>query len=275
MSVIRLISRLTPPEKESPSLKNAIAFTCAECTGLPPGYADPTLRTDSIVIMPYSQGPRYDGLCKYKHINRIYLEDRPFEVLFEIAAHAILDGYYREAVASFTSSLERFYEFAIRCFVKRHGIEPDVFSKSWNTVVKQSERQLGAFFYLWLSHFGTIPALLPTDKTTFRNKVIHQGLIPSREEAVSYGQVVLLLIRDQFGRLLEDYGNETLEIEQEDYDKVCEPFEEVYKIDGGSILHSANVGDMRPFDQHLEQLEKYIAYVQQHVDGGHAKRPTE
>jgi hypothetical protein len=32
-------------------------------------------------------------------------------VLFDIGANAVVDGYYREAITSFSASLERFYEY--------------------------------------------------------------------------------------------------------------------------------------------------------------------
>ena len=34
-----------------------------------------------------------------------------FELLFELGINALIDGYPREAVSSFASALERFYEF--------------------------------------------------------------------------------------------------------------------------------------------------------------------
>lgn len=56
----------------------------------------------------------YALTCPKGHRNVVVLQQQKFEVLFEIGAHAIEDGYYREAVSSFTASLERFYEFFVR-----------------------------------------------------------------------------------------------------------------------------------------------------------------
>ena len=44
--------------------------------------------------------------CSRSHETTAILQEQKFEILFDIGAHAILDGYYREAVSSFTSSLE-------------------------------------------------------------------------------------------------------------------------------------------------------------------------
>ncbi len=65
---------------------------------------------------------RYEFTCENGHTTVTVLQEQKFEVLFDLGAHAILDGYYREAVASFTSSLERFYEF----FIKAALFENDI-----------------------------------------------------------------------------------------------------------------------------------------------------
>lgn len=54
--------------------------------------------------------------CQKGHKNFVILQEERFETLFQIGANAIIDGYYREAVNSFTTSLERFYEFSIKVF---------------------------------------------------------------------------------------------------------------------------------------------------------------
>jgi hypothetical protein len=53
-----------------------------------------------------------------------------FEVLFDLAANAIVDGYYREAIASFAASLERFFEFFVHVACLKQGVEEDVFEKA-------------------------------------------------------------------------------------------------------------------------------------------------
>src|SRR5450759_1525283 len=91
---------------------------------------------------------RYELKCSFGHETTTVLQQQKFEILFEIGAHAILDGYYREAVSSFTSSLERFYEFAIRVFLEKSSKSDDLFQSCWSKVSSQSERQLGAFVFL-------------------------------------------------------------------------------------------------------------------------------
>lgn len=50
----------------------------------------------------------YEVVCRRGHSTVTLLQEEKYEVLFEIGVNAILDGYYREAVASFAASLERF-----------------------------------------------------------------------------------------------------------------------------------------------------------------------
>lgn len=138
---------------------------------------------------------RYEFTCEKGHTTVTVLQEQKFEVLFDLGAYAILDGYYREAVASFTSSLERFYEFFIKATLFEDGLEENVIAESWKKVSSQSERQLGAFVFLYLKCFGESPSLLRPKQVQFRNEVIHKGKIPSREEALKYGQEVLDTIR--------------------------------------------------------------------------------
>jgi len=133
------------------------------------------------------------------------LQQQKFELLFEIGAFAITDGYYREAVSSFTSSMERFYEFFIKVVFADKGIPETSVVDSWKKVTKQSERQLGAFIFLYTSEFGESPKVLVDKEVQFRNEVIHKGKIPSRQEALNYGQVVLDLVRPVLQKLNEKY----------------------------------------------------------------------
>ncbi|MGL5998259.1 MAG: hypothetical protein ACRC1I_17390 [Pseudomonas proteolytica] len=86
-----------------------LTLSCVQClqeNGRPGGASHIEVRDDGC----------YMATCLSGHRTVTVLQQHKFGVLFEIGAHAILDGYYREAVSSFTSSLERFYEYTIRRF---------------------------------------------------------------------------------------------------------------------------------------------------------------
>jgi hypothetical protein len=134
---------------------------------------------------------RNDGLynltCPQGHSSTTFLLNPKFEILFEMAAMTLLDGHYKEAVSSMSSSLERFYEFYINVILFKNGIKLEVFEKAWKLVDNQSERQLGAFLFIHLLENKTIEAI-DQKFIEFRNKVIHKGYIPSHDEVIQYGE---------------------------------------------------------------------------------------
>jgi len=125
------------------------------------------------------------------------LKKELFEILFESGANAFLDGYYREAVTSFATALERFYEFAIKVMMSKQEIDVRLFDDTWKLVKSQSERQLGGFIFCWLAMFQETPDLLKQNSATgvsFRNAVTHKGKIPTKEEAFNFGERIFNLI---------------------------------------------------------------------------------
>jgi hypothetical protein len=132
--------------------------------------------------------------CRRVHETVTCLQEQKFELLFDLAANAIVDGYYREAVSSFTSALECFYEFYVQVICEKSSISEDAFAATWKRVAAQSERQLGAFTFLYLIETGKPPGALSNTMISFRNDVIHRGKLPKKEEAVKYGQEILELI---------------------------------------------------------------------------------
>lgn len=133
-------------------------------------------------------------ICDKGHESSLIIAQQKHEILFEIAIHAIIDGYYREAISSFAASLERYYEFFIN--VISVDVSSKEFKKAWKQVSSQSERQLGSYIFTYLNAFRTSPNTLPQPLTTLRNNVIHKGHIPSREDAIKFGKAVAEIIYD-------------------------------------------------------------------------------
>ncbi len=129
--------------------------------------------------------------CDHGHRTFTIIQQEKFEILSEMAIRAIVDGYYRDAVASFAGALERLYEFFIRVASRKHGIDASVVALAWKQISNQSERQLGAFIGLYLVETGQPPNLLSQKQTSFRNTVIHQGTFPEQDETLQFGQAVL------------------------------------------------------------------------------------
>ncbi|MBP7471227.1 MAG: hypothetical protein KA782_09130 [Flavobacterium sp.] len=135
----------------------------------------------------------YEFVCSKGHRSLTQLQEQKFEILFDIASLALIDGYTKEAVSSYSSSLERFIEYCILVISLKNSVTIEYFSKTWKQMANQSERQLGAFLILCLQE--KIANRLEEPRSTFRNKVIHKGYIPSSKEAIDYGQYVLTFIQ--------------------------------------------------------------------------------
>jgi hypothetical protein len=141
-------------------------------------------RTDSV----------YRYTCERGHKTVIVFQQQLFEVLSEAAIQELADGYYREAIGTFVSCLERFYEFYWRTMAVADNISEEEAEKTWKLVSCQSERQVGMFVSAYLAHEGSAPKLLSVSSTERRSNVIDRGLIPTEEEAVSFGQEIFGLV---------------------------------------------------------------------------------
>jgi hypothetical protein len=193
------------------------------------------------------------------------LQQQKFEILFDIGANAILDGYYREAVSSFSSSLERFYEFCIKALCKKRYMKSDAVLMAWKNVSNQSERQLGAFIFLWASEFGQAPELLSSNDVGFRNKVIHKGKIPTKEESMKYGNKILAMIRPQIFKLKSDCDEQIGEMTTE-HVRSCSSLEEG-QVSGGTICEMTIINLIMAEEKHNSQtLEEALAGMSKRRD---------
>ncbi|SEJ81754.1 hypothetical protein SAMN04488058_12041 [Deinococcus reticulitermitis] len=141
----------------------------------------------------------------------LFVRKQKFEMLFDLGTRALLDGYAREAVASFAAALERFFEFYVKAFALERAAEQGgefgdaraVLDGTWRHVASQSERQLGMFALAYLLREGREPAFLDSKSlgADFRNRVIHRGYLPRRAEVEEYAARVFSLIDELLGRL--------------------------------------------------------------------------
>lgn len=160
--------------------------TCMQCLaegGLPNRSSDALVRIPDDGVIKET--------CDRGHRTVTIVQQMKFELLSDMAIKAIVDGYYRDAVASFMGTLERLYEFFIQATCRKHCVTSEVFDATWRDMAKQSERQLGAFLAAYVLETGRAPKLLPQRMTEFRNGVIHKGKFPEPAEAISFGQAVV------------------------------------------------------------------------------------
>ncbi|WP_102125806.1 hypothetical protein [Deinococcus planocerae] len=142
----------------------------------------------------------------------VFVRKHKFEVLFDLGTRALLEGYAREAVASFSAALERFFEFYVRAYALERSADTALgfgealtaLDGTWRHVASQSERQLGMFALAYLLREGRAPDFLTPGAlgSDFRNRVIHRGALPRREEVEAYAARVFGLI----DRLLTELG---------------------------------------------------------------------
>jgi len=162
-------------------------FICSKCAH--EGNVENSISTTLV-----NDSGHYFYKCNFGHKTVQICQDMKFESLFDYGANAIIDGYYREGVLSFTASLERFYEYFIKVTMEYNKVDRNIFNSSWKKMSNQSERQLGAFITAYLICFGEEPNILNSSLSGFRNKVAHKGYIPNRDETIQYGQEIMSLI---------------------------------------------------------------------------------
>lgn len=152
----------------------------------------------------------YEVICPNGHKNTVYLQTSLYEVLFESGILALADGYYRECVSSIASSLERFYEFYTRVVCVKRQLDWSEFINCWKKTSTQSERQFGAFLFLYLLEYGKYPTTLSNKLTEFRNNVIHKGYFPSEKEAIFFAKKVADIVGEHFRELREANSEDVL-----------------------------------------------------------------
>jgi len=163
-----------------------ISVFCKECS-----FENPS----EYYLLNIQDVQQYEIKCNHGHTTYFINNCAKYETLFEIACNAIIDGYHREAISSFSSSLERFYEFFIKSALYEKGHTKDEVSAFWSPMSNQSERQLGAFISAHILTTGLVADILTTKQSTFRNSVIHKGNIPDYAETVKYGQRISDIIK--------------------------------------------------------------------------------
>lgn len=155
----------------------------------------PTLYVDELVLVEQHDDGLYYFTCPQGHETVVSLQNFKFELLLDSGAMALLDGYKYEAVSSIAASFERFLEFYIKVIARKHELLLEDLEKTWKLVRTKSERQIGSFLFVYLLENKCSGDFIEEKWFTFRNKVIHQGYIPSTEEVTDYGERIFRFIR--------------------------------------------------------------------------------
>jgi len=190
-------------------------LVCYDCVMLQVNKGNENAFDGAQIQTPFEQVNNsgiYDVNCSQGHVSKNIINNINFEILFEYGLNAILDGYYREAVSSITSSMERYFEFFIKVVLRASKVDFKEIDKTWKKISNQSERQLGAYIMLFLQTFQKEPELLSTNKEIpFRNSVIHKGYIPTKKESIDFANSVMKIMENSLINLKTNYPNETNE----------------------------------------------------------------
>lgn len=69
--------------------------------------------------------------CSEGHENIIIIASHRYEILYLIGCRALIDGYYREAISSFSASLERIYEVFIKAKLLTDSVSEESMKGAW------------------------------------------------------------------------------------------------------------------------------------------------
>lgn len=204
------------------------------------------------------------------HFCVVYFTNYKFDLLFESGLSAIHDLYFREAVASIASSLERFYEYCIE--ILTFDLNNENYLKIWKTVANQSERQMGAFYFLYFNAFNSLPNYLSEKDTAFRNKVVHKGYFPTKDETFEFTKIVYQIIYSNYNALYVRFAKQ-ISLHYQNYErslflnaknfaeKESKQIHETYnfeKIPFERTLQTFLFKDKKFEDKKFESIEKYI-----------------
>lgn len=192
-------------------------------------------------------------ICDKGHKFSLVIIQQKHEVLFEVATHAIVDGYYREAISSFAASLERYYEFFVKVIAVELSCEE--FQKAWNHVASQSERQLGGYIFTYINVFRTSPDILPQKLAKLRNDVVHKGHIPGREDAIKFGGAVAKIINDGCNLLRKRKKDQLNEIIRQTTCPDNRSDYPAYKLP--TYLNCLIESDSSSFEEHLKSVQTH------------------
>lgn len=165
-----------------------------------------TIRKDPRVYMfeSFNDEGFFHFTCNHGHENLIILQNSKFEILSQMALYSLAKGFYRESIFSFSTCLERLFEYFIRFYAYKNSIDEKQIEKSWKNVRNQSERQIGAFVFMYLLQKKETPLLLDTNITKIRNDAVHKGKFPTKEEAMVFAEKVIAVAHPIMDSMVND-----------------------------------------------------------------------
>ena len=143
---------------------------------------------------------KFAGECPSGHPLRFVMQNLRYELLYDQAINMFHLGVYREALLGCATALERFFEFAMRVMFEHAAVPQAEVAKGWKPISRRTEQQQGGFLVLYLLTFKR-PFAVPkgvrplNEMSNSRNDVIHNGEVPTEDEALQYAREVYEIVR--------------------------------------------------------------------------------
>lgn len=166
-----------------------------------------TFEDDSFIVFDFNDDLIVDIKCPMGHSYKARINDKKFELFLQSGAVAFINEYYHEALFNFIVARERFFEFCIRFFCKKLDIKIDVVEKNFKHIENSSERQIGAFLFLYLLHFKKSYPFKMDDVAKVRNGLFHKGKIYSPKEVKETCKLIYDEIYEVVEQLVLDTGD--------------------------------------------------------------------
>lgn len=193
--------------------------------------------------------------CPRGHENRMVIQEPKFEILMRSGGLALLSGFTLEACISFWSSFERFLEFAIKVICHHLDMDEDVFKETFKRCSKQSERQLGAFMFLYAICFKEAYKH-DESLSSERNKYVHQGLIPTEDRAMAFCKKVHSIIIDIYKKLHQSMKKDIETVVFMDIKQRFAP-NQFSSLAAGGPFAVTSAGELFDFDRSMQNLAEF------------------
>lgn len=157
--------------------------------------------------------------CSKGHKSITVLQNERFQLLFDMACNAYLNGDYKDSIANAASAVERFREYFIKVVMLDPFTESqesyyqhyNKFLKTWKEVDNLTERQTGGFLMLYFCAFQALPPkYLNSNTDGFRNKVVHKGHLPKQDKTLEYLEKCYMYILEIIELLRTKYNESML-----------------------------------------------------------------
>lgn len=233
-------------------------------------------QTDEMLPVELRDDGLYSATCERGHTTVTAIQEQKYEVLFDLAAMALLDGYPREAIVSMAAALERFYEFYVRVLAIKYQVDPNAFASTWKQVDNQSERQFGAYLFVSLIDSpSTVPKYIEDEQPSlpgtskgqtktwraFRNAVVHKGYMPSTAECLAYGDLVYRHISELTLGLKRSCAEPLKRATFAHLSRVHDAGKHVSTMSIPTILSFVREERPASFAEALKELEKYRVWL--------------